>query len=166
MRISRKQCRPEALQAARAGPGRPGPARAVLAVTRKAVKHSARICSLQSLDGITMLALMRLYLFSRTDGCTRFMGHSAFEDPLTPPDAPQRTASQKYRSAYDGLLLKVASGGARLQPQGDRTRTTSIATVMPQTSLIRDSERRRVCASHGCRFFERPTYKGESYGTG
>lgn len=37
---------------------------------------------------------------SETDGRARFMGHSAFEDPTTPPDAPQRESIEVRTMAF------------------------------------------------------------------
>ena len=40
---------------------------------------------------------------SQTDGRARFMGHSAFEDPTTPPGCTQ---TREHRSPHDGVFLK------------------------------------------------------------
>jgi hypothetical protein len=37
---------------------------------------------------------------SETDGCARFVGHSAFEDPTTPPDAPFRESIEIRTMAF------------------------------------------------------------------
>ena len=37
---------------------------------------------------------------SETDGRARFMGHSAFEDPHTPPDAPKRESIEVRTMAF------------------------------------------------------------------
>ena len=37
---------------------------------------------------------------SATDGRCRFMGHSAFEDPTTPPDAPKRESIEVRTMAF------------------------------------------------------------------
>ncbi|WP_227753889.1 MULTISPECIES: hypothetical protein [Ramlibacter] len=37
---------------------------------------------------------------SETDGRARFMGHSAFEDPTTPPGAPRRESIEVRTMAF------------------------------------------------------------------
>jgi hypothetical protein len=37
---------------------------------------------------------------SETDGRARFLGHSAFEDPNTPPDAPVRESIEMRTMAF------------------------------------------------------------------
>jgi hypothetical protein len=37
---------------------------------------------------------------SETDGTARFVGHSAFEDPTTPPDAPFRESIEVRTIAF------------------------------------------------------------------
>jgi len=37
---------------------------------------------------------------SETDGRARFMGHTAFEDPTTPPDAPKRESIEVRTMAF------------------------------------------------------------------
>jgi hypothetical protein len=37
---------------------------------------------------------------SETDGRSRFVGHSAFEDPTTPPNAPRRESIEVRTMAF------------------------------------------------------------------
>jgi hypothetical protein len=45
-------------------------------------------------------ALLLKTFDSETDGRARFMGHSAFEDPTTPPDALQRESIEVRTMAF------------------------------------------------------------------
>jgi hypothetical protein len=45
-------------------------------------------------------AIMLKTYESETDGRARFVGHSAFEDPNTPPDAPMRESIEIRTMAF------------------------------------------------------------------
>lgn len=49
--------------------------------------------------GADQALLLKTY-DSETDGRARFMGHSAFEDPTTPPDAPKRESIEVRTMAF------------------------------------------------------------------
>ncbi len=46
------------------------------------------------------LALLLMTSDSETDGRARFMGHTAFEDPSSPPDVPQRRSIEIRTMAF------------------------------------------------------------------